>query len=124
MLNRKGQSLVLFVLLLPIMLGIMAFVIDVGNAIYVKNDINNAILMVMDVALDKQMQQEDIEVLLHYNLEENQNIVVVRDDVVVIESKTHVKGIFSKLFGFEGFLIDSEYEGSIRDGKKVTNKKK
>ena len=39
--NNKGQSLVLFILILPILLGIMVLVIDVGNAIYTKNKINN-----------------------------------------------------------------------------------
>ena len=61
MLNNKGQSLVLFVLLLPIMLGIMALVIDVGNVFVKKNHIDNVIMMVMDVTLDKDLKQDEVE---------------------------------------------------------------
>ena len=39
--NNKGQSLVLFVLIIPILLGITALVIDVGKTISTKNNINN-----------------------------------------------------------------------------------
>ena len=39
--NNKGQSLVLFILILPILLGSIVLVIDVGNAIVMKNKINN-----------------------------------------------------------------------------------
>ena len=43
MLNNKGQSLVLFVLLMPIILGIIVLVIDVGKSLVEKNSINNKI---------------------------------------------------------------------------------
>ena len=44
MLNNKGQSLVLFVLLIPIFVMIMASVIDVGNLISAKTEIDNMLL--------------------------------------------------------------------------------
>ncbi len=124
MLNRKGQSLVLFILLLPIMLGIMALVIDVGNAMVTKNSTDNTIEMVLDLALDKDMEQDKIEELLSYNLEDNQNIVTINDDEIMINSKTNVKGIFSKMFGFSGFQIESEYTGKLENHKKNISKKK
>ena len=42
--NNKGQSLVLFVLLIPIILGIITLVIDVGKSLVEKNSINNKII--------------------------------------------------------------------------------
>ena len=33
-LNNKGQSLVLFIVIIPIIIGIMVMVIDIGNVIY------------------------------------------------------------------------------------------
>lgn len=54
-LDNKGQSLVMFILLIPIMLGIMALVIDCGNVMVRKNEIGNVIEMVLDYgfAIDK-----------------------------------------------------------------------
>lgn len=54
-LDNKGQSLVMFILLIPIMLGVMALVIDCGNVMVRKNEIGNVIEMVLDYgfAIDK-----------------------------------------------------------------------
>ena len=124
MLNRKGQSLVLFVLLLPIMLGIMALVIDVGNVMIVKNNTNNVIEMIIDLSLERNLTKEEIEELLDYNLENGDYIVTVDDGKYMIESSTYVKGIFSKLFGFSDFEVVSEYVGTMQGDLKVIDKKK
>ena len=58
MLNNKGQSLVLFILMIPIFLGIFAFVIDVGNVIYQKNETDNMIEFVLDYGLNLQLEEE------------------------------------------------------------------
>ena len=39
--NNKGQSLVMFVLIIPIFLLILTLVYDVGNAIYEKDRLSN-----------------------------------------------------------------------------------
>ena len=51
-LNNKGQSLVMFIILLPILLLILTLVYDVGNAIYEKDRLSNTNYMVVDYALD------------------------------------------------------------------------
>lgn len=123
MLNRKGQSLVLFIILIPIMIGIMAFVIDCGNAMIVKNETDNVIQMVLDVSLDKELELQDIKELMDYNLKNN-NDVMIKSDSIYIKSSTKSEGIFSKLFGFNFFEIRSEYVGSIQDGKKKIIKRR
>ena len=40
-LNNKGQSLVLFIVIIPIIIGIMVMVIDIGNVIYEKQELDN-----------------------------------------------------------------------------------
>ena len=124
MLNRKGQSLVLFVLLLPIMLGIMALVIDCGNAMVLKSHIDHSLELVLEIALDKEMDDVEISNLLKYNLEGVNNKLIVSDKEIKIVSSTEYKGVFSKVFGFSFFPIQSEYVGSIQNGKVVIDKKK
>ena len=124
MLNNKGQSLVLFVLLLPIMLGIMALVIDVGNVFVKKNHIDNVIMMVMDVTLDKDLKQDEVEKMLEYNSVDDVYGVKFEGDKVVIHGNAHVKGIFSKVLGFSIFYVESEYVGEVLDGKKIIDKRR
>lgn len=59
MLNNKGQSLVLFILIIPILLGIMALVIDVGQALNQKNELNNTIEFILEYALSSDDTSSD-----------------------------------------------------------------
>lgn len=142
MFNNKGQSLVLFILLIPILLGIMALVIDVGQAFNQKNELDNTIEFILDYALsspdttnkqsDKapfeesnpnqvnlESRKTDIEVLLNYNLKNNNNKLQIKDNIITITSKTYVEGIFSNIINMKGFEIESEYKGYLQDDKKV-----
>ncbi len=50
--NNKGQTLVLFVLMLPIIIFIMLLVIDVSNMVITKQELNNINKMVLNYGLD------------------------------------------------------------------------
>lgn len=151
MLNNKGQSLVLFILIIPILLGVMALVIDVGNAFVKKNEIDGVIEFVLDSELsteevsneileeeiidntdtegvdeyledDLVSKDESIKVLLDYNLKGTQNESFVEDGVITIKVKTYVEGIFSNILNIRGFPIESEYHGYIENEEKIIEK--
>lgn len=138
-LDNKGQSLVLFVMLLPIMIGIMILVIDCGNVMVKKNEIDNVIEMVLDYGLDinnndiDNMDSNDIsndnvsdvkslEVLLGYNLKKCHNEVKIDGNKILIKSSAYVDGVFSKVLGFNGFKIESSYIGYIDNSLVVKEK--
>ena len=68
-LNNKGQSLVMFIILLPILLLILTLVYDVGNAIYEKDRLSNTNYMVVDYALDNidSIDEDDLNTLILKN---------------------------------------------------------
>lgn len=140
-LNNKGQSLVLFILVIPMLFGIMALVIDVGNAISKKNEIDMVIEFVLDYGLDdsevffsyndKEYFNEDIinlkdelKILLDYNLVNSDNDILLKDKGITITSETYVEGIFSKVLNIKGFKIKSEYKGYMENNKEVIKKVK
>ena len=51
-LNNKGQSLVMFVLIIPIILLILVLIYDVGNALYEKNRMSNTNYLATNYGLD------------------------------------------------------------------------
>lgn len=119
MLNNKGQSLVLFVLLLPIMLGVMALVIDVGNALNKKNEMENSIEFVIDYGLKMEsLNKNELDLLLNYNLSDCENILNIEEDKIIISSKTYVEGIFTNILNIKGFPIESSFEGYLNERKK------
>jgi len=140
-LNNKGQSLILFIILIPILLGIMALVIDVGNALTKKNETDNIVEYVLDYGLnnsevffenkDKEYLNENLinlkdnlVMLLNYNLKNNNNEVAFVDNSIIITSNTYVQGIFSNILNIKGFKIESEYKGHIQNDEKIIKKVK
>lgn len=123
MMNNKGQSLVLFVLIIPILLGIMAIVIDCGKVFLCKNRQEN----VLDLALEYGLTGEEntaIVDILDKNFDEGEHQVIWDDDKVSIVVHEKVDGVFSSLFGFSTFDVVSKYQGSLIDRKKRIEKVK
>ena len=122
--NNKGQSLVLFILFIPILLGIIVLVIDVGRTIEEKNSINNKIELVIEYGLEDNLTTEELTKLLEYNLSDCENTLNINNSVIEINSKTYVKGIISNILNFKGFNIESQYRGFMKDNKKIIEKVK
>lgn len=83
MFNNKGQSLVLFILILPILLGIMVLVVDMGNVFCKKNEIDSTLEFVLDYGLAMVQKDNEIEVDIadESNLDANDGEnVLLQDD--------------------------------------------
>ena len=124
MMNNKGQSLVLFVLLIPILLGSIVLVIDIGRTVVLKNSINNKIELVIEYGLEDNLTSEELTKLLEYNLQDCENTLNIEDGLIEVNSKTYVEGIISNIINFKGFSIESEYRGFIKNNKKIIEKVK
>ena len=120
-LNNKGQSLVMFIIIIPIFLLIVTLVYDVGTAIYEKNSLSNTSYMVIDYGLDNIDGISENE-LMDFIIKNTDNLnyisVVVEEDTIEIILKKDIKGIIGKLFGFNLIEANSHYEGTIVDNNK------
>lgn len=123
-LNNKGQSLVLFIVILPIILFMLVLVYDIGNAIYEKNRLSNVNYMVTNYALDnKNISESDIVNLINKNVNELSNIkVIINNDKVNISLSKDIKGVFGRMFDFNLITAYSEYVGYIDNGNKIIEK--
>jgi uncharacterized membrane protein len=113
--NNRGQSLVLFVLLLPIMLLIMVLVIDIGRLIIDRQDLNNINYLVVSYGVNH-IDSEDIEnelvELIYLNCSNLSSVdVSVSDDKVLVTLSKNSPSVFSKIFNFNLYKIRSSYVG-------------
>lgn len=120
-LNNKGQSLVMFVLLIPILLLIMILVIDIGNVLMEKQELDNVNYMTIEYGLDN-LEDIGLENKLINMIAINDNSlseisVLVKDGKINIVTKKNVNGIIAKKLNV--FNLESNYVGYIKDGKKV-----
>lgn len=115
-LNNKGQILVLFVVLIPIMLLIMVLVIDCGNVMIEKRKLDNVSKMVLDYGVlhidDEDVENEIVE-LFELNIDDVVVDVNISNGEISISSTKYVDGVFSKIINVNGFKINSYYESSI-----------
>lgn len=126
-LNNRGQSLVMFIILLPILLLIFTLVYDVGNAIYEKDKISNINYMVVEYALDNidDVNEDDLKTLILKNDDNIDDVsIVIINNGVDISLQKDINGVFGKIFNFNLTFIRSEYSGKIIDDKKIIERVK
>ena len=120
MLNNKGQSLVLFVIILPILLLILILVLDVGKVITVKSELNNINDIVMDYGLsnlDKENLEEELINLVKLNKNDIDNVeVTIDNEKIYITMYEKIDGVFASFVDVPIFNIKLSYIGYINDG--------
>ena len=122
MLNNKGQTLVLFVVILPVLLLLLVLIIDVGKMIMLKLELNNISEIVLDYGidnLDKENVQDELVNLVHLNKKNIDKVdVSIVDDKIYIDLEASGEGLFSGVVNATLFTIETNYVGYMNDGEK------
>ena len=106
--NNKGQVLVLFVMILPIIFIAVAWIIDSSYMMYQKNRLDNINRDVLNSVSDKiNVKEEEIRELIHLNDAEIVNVDISIDDTITIDNYILVDSIFGKMIGFDEYKISS-----------------
>ena len=101
MLNNKAQSLVIFVLVLPILVLFIGYSFDVLNTNYEKNKIENLASM-LEENIDNGITDAEIKELIKKN-DKNITVSITRiNKIQKVELSKRVKSLFGK-------IIDKEY---------------
>lgn len=120
-LNNKGQTLVLFVMLLPIMLLVMVLVFDIGKSIVEKQKLDNISFMIVSYGIEHSNDDNiegTLKELVTLNYKDATDVeVLVKDDYVSVSLSGKVKGVFGNLVGKSFFEVRSYYIGNINDKK-------
>lgn len=98
MMNNKGQTLVMFVIILPILLIVLTLVVDLGLLYIEKRNISNNTIDALEYYLDN-LNDIDVETktinLLNKNIEDIEINIDNKIDYVEISVKKEHKGIYS-----------------------------
>ena len=109
--NKKGQTLILFVILIPILLGVAAFVIDTGYIVCKSTKLKEVTKNILDMNIST---IDDIK----KNYEENgipvDNLdVLVSDNEVHIENEYFIDSIFGAVIGIDEYKIKVDMTGIL-----------
>ena len=119
--NNKGQSLVMFVLIIPIFLLILTLVYDVGNAIYEKDRLSNTNYLTIEYGLNNidTVTENDLKNLIEQNTSNLKYIyVTIEENQIEIKMEKDAKSIIGKMFNVNLVKIISHYKGKIINNQK------
>jgi hypothetical protein len=124
--NRKGQVLVLFVILIPILIAMAAYAIDMAHVFYCSTKLNNLNYMVIEYGL-KNINDININAKISELLDENDpNIdtkrIIIDDNKINIKLNEEIDSIFGKAINIDTYQISSIYSGYIKNGEIVIEK--
>lgn len=123
--NNKGQSLVTFVLVIPILFLIFMMIYDIGNMVLLKNELDNINNIALDYGLDNINEEnikDKIETLIIKNKNDINNISINMKDnkiYIILEDSVNTKISFGNIFN-----VKSSYVGYIDNDKKIIERNK
>lgn len=112
--NSRGQVLVLFIMLIPVLLIGVACLIDSSYMYYQKNRLDQINLdVITSIGNDTNIEEDEIGrlILLNDSKIVNEDISIDKTDTMVnsinINNYIYVESIFGKLIGFDEYKIKS-----------------
>ncbi len=107
--NNKGQTLIIFVIFLPILLALCALIIDIGLLTNAKIKLENTTTMILKDYYDLRLE-ENITTLIKESLEKNKIQihkleVITSEEELKIVIKSKKASIFGKIIGFQEYEI-------------------
>ena len=119
--NNKGQSLVMFVLVLPLIAMVIAFVIDSSLMIMERSKLDGIITSNMEEALKNNIRDEEIiSDAIKSNDKMNIMVSIVEDELRVIV-KSNKTSLFAKVLKFNYYDLNFNYCANYID-KKINKK--
>lgn len=107
--NNKGQVLVMFLILLPVVLILFAYLVDKCYLLYQKNNLNNIGDIVCTYALDNNKTEDNIKQLILENDSSLENIKITRNDnYVLIVLEKNIDSMFGNLLGIDKYTVKTK----------------
>ncbi len=121
--NKRGQTLILFVLLVPIILTCLAIVVDVGILTYQYQRTRGILDQGITLALEKNDLEEVKKNLLLNDIPVNSLKVSYENFKLEVFLDYKIDSLFGKLINLVEYEIRLHREGFLKDGKVIITKK-
>lgn len=123
--NKNGQTLILFVLFLPMIIILAAFVIDIGLLTNAKIKLDQTTTTILKEFYEKRMSSEldnEIkEIFLKNKISVEKLKIDVSEDYLKIQNEDQIKSIFGRLIGIEEYTYQTKKTIQSENGKlKIT----
>lgn len=105
MMNKKGQTLIFFVILIPILLGFCALVVDTGLIVSENTRLKKVSVMALEELYDNFEENKYKELLVANNIAVD-NLQITRQDTKInIKNHYEINSIFGQVLGIKEYEI-------------------
>lgn len=114
--NRKGQVLALFVILLPLILMCVTLIIDTGLLYMEKRHVDMVVKDTTEYGMEniESVTEKELYDLLDRNIDDiKDKKIVINNGILKITVSLNKKSVFANIFGEERYEIKSTYKGMI-----------
>jgi len=124
--NRNGQTLIAFVIIVPIFILLLAFVVDTGFILKEYTKLNSLTRTILKTNYQKRFDDDYTKKIT--NLYKKNNISIENLEVIVNENETKIinfydiNSIFGKIIGIKNYDIKIEIKAYEEEGKIIIEK--
>ncbi len=126
MMNKKGQTLISFVIILPVFILFLAFIVDTGMLLKEKNKLNGTTKTIIKNSYQKRFENDYQDQIIdsfeknkipthHLNLE-------VQNETISIANEYEIESIFGQIIGIENYKIHLNMTFQVNQDKIILKK--
>lgn len=110
--NNKGQTLVVFIIFIPVIILLMAFIVDTSLMYIAKSKLNDLSKTIIKEIYDIEDKNSKVEELLNVNeINYNNYDIEINDNKVKLSIEEEIDSVFGSMIGNESYTIKSEITG-------------
>lgn len=116
--NNKGQTLVVFIIFIPVIILLMAFIVDTSLMYIAKSKLNDLSKTILKEIYDIEDKNNKVEELLNVNeINYNNYDIEINDNKVKLTIEEEIDSVFGSMIGNESYTIKSEVTGYKENDK-------
>lgn len=116
-LNNRGQTLIIVIILIPLLLGFIAYIIDTSLIFYENNKNYQTTKMIIKEYFDKDLKENEVTKLFKDNKIEIKELKL-KEDELIIKNEYYINSVFGNLIGIDKYKIDLNIKG-IKEKNKI-----
>lgn len=116
--NKRGQTLILFVILIPILLGLCALVIDVGLIVSKSTHLKEVSKTIIEEVMPEASIEEIEDLFIKNDIPVSQLEVQIEDEKIRIQNEYEIDSIFGSIIGIHSYKISIDITG-VRENEDV-----
>ena len=117
--NKHGQTLILFVILIPILLGLAAFVIDVGFMVSKRVELKEVSKTIIESVWEDANEEKIRDLFVKNDIPVEHLEVQITEESIYLVNDYEIDSIFGSVIGIKHYQVSVDITGSMKDGKVV-----